>query len=311
MIITLHPHLLLGLAGLFGSLGLASGIVAAQTLAHPERDYSERRLRVRTWWPIMALFAAAMLLERTGAILLLATVSFLAFREFLSLVPLRRADHPILLAAYLVIPLQYGSAWLGTTSGFHYAIPVFATWVLLAGMVLVGDPHGYLRAAGMLLFGLLLTVYGLSHLALLPAIALPGDGPGWAGLLFYVVVLTEANDVAQYVWGKALGRTKILPRVSPGKTAGGLTGGVLTTSLLALLLAPWFTPLTLPAAAIAGLMIGVGGFFGDAVFSAVKRDLGIKQSGDLLPGHGGILDRIDSLTFTAPLFVLALPVLLP
>jgi phosphatidate cytidylyltransferase len=90
--------------------------------------------------------------------------------------------------------------------------------------------------------------------------------------------------------------------VSPGKTTEGLVGGVATTLALALALAPWLTPFTRPQAVAAGLIIGVGGFVGDVVVSALKRDLGIKDSGTLLPGHGGILDRIDSLTYTAPLF---------
>lgn len=116
------------------------------------------------------------------------------------------------------------------------------------------------------------------------------------------MLLTQLNDVAQYLWGKSLGRHKIVPKVSPNKTWAGFLGGVATTTLLAWLIAPWLTPLTEMESVLAGLLIGVCGFVGDVVISALKRDIGVKDSGSLLPGHGGILDRLDSLTYTAPLF---------
>jgi phosphatidate cytidylyltransferase len=123
-----------------------------------------------------------------------------------------------------------------------------------------------------------------------------------AGLMLSLVCLTQINDVAQYVWGRSLGRRKIIPSVSPGKTWAGFLGGVATTIGLALVLVPWLTPLDRIEALGAGVIIGVGGFVGDITISAIKRDLGVKDAGSLLPGHGGVLDRIDSLTYTAPLY---------
>ena len=122
------------------------------------------------------------------------------------------------------------------------------------------------------------------------------------GLLVYLVVLTEINDIAQYTVGKLLGHHKIIPKVSPAKTVEGLLGSVLVTTGLAIALAPWLTPFDLLHAVCIGLLLSLTGFIGDVSISAMKRDLGIKDSGTLLPGHGGILDRIDSLTYTAPLF---------
>jgi phosphatidate cytidylyltransferase len=98
------------------------------------------------------------------------------------------------------------------------------------------------------------------------------------------------------------GRHKIVPTVSPNKTWEGFLGGVATTTLLAVVLAPLLTPMTLPLSLAAGLLIGLGGFIGDVTLSALKRDIGIKDTGGLIPGHGGLLDRIDSLIYTAPLF---------
>jgi len=122
------------------------------------------------------------------------------------------------------------------------------------------------------------------------------------GLLLLLILLTQFNDVAQYVWGKSLGRTKVLPTVSPGKTVAGLAGGVATTVVLATFLGPLLTVMDWQRSLVAGVIIGLGGFLGDVTLSALKRDLGVKDSGATLPGHGGILDRVDSLTFTAPLF---------
>lgn len=120
--------------------------------------------------------------------------------------------------------------------------------------------------------------------------------------LFFLIFLTQFNDVAQFTWGKLFGRHKVVPSVSPNKTVEGLLGGVATTTLLGWAIAPYLTPLGMPMSLLAGTMIGLAGFVGDVVISAVKRDIGVKDSGRLIPGHGGIMDRIDSLTFTAPLF---------
>ncbi len=130
------------------------------------------------------------------------------------------------------------------------------------------------------------------------------DNPvaGGVGLLFFLVVLTQFNDVAQYVWGKLLGRHKVTPSVSPNKTWEGLIGGVVTTIALAALLGPYLTPMDHLWSALAGAVLGIAGFLGDITISAVKRDLGVKDTGGLIPGHGGILDRADSLTYAAPAF---------
>lgn len=93
-----------------------------------------------------------------------------------------------------------------------------------------------------------------------------------------------------------------MPKVSPNKTLAGLVGGVATTTLMAALLGPLMTPLSIPLSLLAGFIIGISGFCGDVVMSAIKRDIGVKDSGTLLPGHGGLLDRLDSLIFTAPVF---------
>lgn len=305
---TLSPVVAGSLAGIFGLLVVATVVAWLIGRLRPGLDLGEVRLRIRSWWVMAAVFALAMVLSRAVSLVFFAFVSFLALKEYLSLIPTRRADRGVLFWAYLAIPLQYwwiADAWYGM---FIIWIPVYVFLFLPLRMVLIGETPGFLRAVGTLHWGLMTTVFSISHVAyllVLPVAARPSAaGLAVAGpsLVLFLVVLTQLNDVAQFLWGKALGRLKVVPTVSPGKTVEGFLGGVGTTLLLALLLAPWLTPLSRWQAVAAGLIIGVAGFIGDVVISALKRDLGIKDSGTLLPGHGGILDRIDSLTYTAPLF---------
>jgi phosphatidate cytidylyltransferase len=240
---------------------------------------------------------------RWGVILFFAWVSFLALKEFLTIVPALTEQRRGCSWVYVVVPLQYYWVAQGSYGMFLLSIPVFVFLLLPLRSLLIGDTKGFLPAIGTLNWGLMTLVFGLSHGAYL-AVLSPDRNPraGGAGLVLFVVFLTQFNDVAQYCWGKLLGAHKIIPLVSPNKTWEGLLGGVLTTVVLAALLSGWLTPMSWPMALLAGVLIGGAGFVGDVTISALKRDLGLKDTGSLLPGHGGILDRIDSLTYTAPLF---------
>ncbi|HHQ48263.1 MAG TPA: phosphatidate cytidylyltransferase [Acidobacteria bacterium] len=292
------------LAAIYALLVAATVTVAVLRRVRPAADLGELAARVRTWWVIVTVITLALLLGRTAVIGLFAFVSYLALKEYLSLIPTRRADRRVLFWAYLSIPVQYlwiGVSWYGM---FIIFIPLYMFLFLPMRMVTVGETRGFLKAVGTLHWGLMITVFAVSHLAYL--VTLPA-APGWPaagrGVLLYLLILTEGNDVAQYLWGKALGRTRAAPTVSPGKTTAGLLGGLGTTTAVAVLLAPHLTPLSAAHAAMAGVIVSLGGFMGDLTISAVKRDVGVKDSGDTLPGHGGILDRLDSLTYAAPLFV--------
>lgn len=199
--------------------------------------------RTRTWWWIIAPVTAALLLGPTATTILFAVVSFLALREYLSIIPIRQVDRMAILLAYLAIPVQYWfvhDAWYGM---FAIFIPVYMTALIAFRLVLAGETKGFIRSAGTLQWGLFLTVYNLSHLAYLTvldmAVPLPAGG---AGLLLFVLVVVQFNDVAQYVSGKLFGRRKITPEVSPKKTWEGLAGGVLTAAIVGALLTPWLTP---------------------------------------------------------------------
>lgn len=303
MFASLTPNAIAFLAGIFALLVSASLIIRQLQRRHPQRDLSELSARMKSWWVMVGVFATAITLSPGLALFFLGFVSFLALKEYLSLIPTRRADRRVLFWAYLAIPVQYYWVAIGWYGTFIIFIPVYLFLFLPLRMVTLGETAGFLHAAGSLHWGLMLTVFNLSHLAyllVLPEATNPAGGG--AGLVLFLMFLTQFNDVMQYVWGKAFGRHRIIPKVSPNKTWEGFIGGVATTTLLAWVLAPLLTPLSGWQAPAAGLLIGLAGFTGDVNLSALKRDLGVKDSGSLIPGHGGILDRLDSLTFTAPLF---------
>ncbi|MEO5559757.1 MAG: phosphatidate cytidylyltransferase [Dokdonella sp.] len=291
------------LGAIVAMLVVATVIVAFMRRGDTSNRHVELAARVRSWWVLVAVFAVAISFRRDIAIVFFAILSFLALKEYLSLIPTRRADRSVLFWVYLCVPIQYFWIWREWYTMFLIFIPVWAFLFIAMRMVLRGDTKDFLRAVGTIHWGLMTMVFGLSHLAYLLVLpngkAMPAHG---AALLLFVVLLTELNDVLQYIWGRTLGRRKAIESVSPKKTVEGLVGGALTTTAVAFLLAPVLTPLTRMDSIAVGLMIGFGGFLGDVTISAVKRDIGVKDSGSMIPGHGGILDRIDSLLFTAPLF---------
>jgi phosphatidate cytidylyltransferase len=303
MTLNLPAPVLWTLAGIYGCLGLSTVMIFGLAWRDRQKDYTELKDRIRSWWIMVAVFSLTLILKAPISILFFACLSFLALREYLSLIPTRPADHRVLFWAYLALLLQYFWVYIGWYGMFLIFIPVYMFLVLPMRMVLIGETAGFLNAIGTLHWGLMLTVFTLSHLSYLQILPAAGHSPvGGTGLLVYLVLLTEVNDIAQYIVGKRLGRHKVIPTVSPNKTVEGLLGGIAVTTGLAIALAPWLTPFTFPHALAVGLLLSLTGFIGDVTISALKRDLGIKDSGTLLPGHGGILDRIDSLTYTAPLF---------
>lgn len=309
----LTPNTFVVLLALVALLCLATLAAKYISRGKPNAGETELELRVWSWWVIVALIVGALMLGRTMALVLFAFISFLALKEYFSIIPTRRTDRAVLFLAYVTIPLQF---WLIATEQYGIFIVLVPVWMFLllpSAMVVLGQTEGFLKAVGTLHWGVMSTVYSLGHMAYL--LVLPKETGGiaeGAALVVTLLVLTELNDVAQYVWGKSLGRHKIIPKVSPGKTWEGFLGGMATTLVVAYLLIPFLLPQLSAEGALSidwwifalliGLAISLGGFFGDLTESAVKRDLGIKDSGALIPGHGGILDRVDSLIFTAPLF---------
>jgi phosphatidate cytidylyltransferase len=252
---------------------------------------------------MVALLSGALLFGWQATLVLFALISFLALREFLSLAPARREDRLIILASYLVVPISYG--WIAVNEYGIYLvfIPVWVFLITPFLMAIIGQTKNYLQRAAGFHWGEVACVYAIGFVVWL--MRTPANLPmpaGPAGLVFLLLVATEFNDVAQYCWGKLVGRHKIMPSVSPNKTWEGFLGGWATTAVLIWLIGPIFAPLAGLNLAIMAVLLPLAGFAGDVTLSAVKRDIGVKDSSHLIPGHGGILDRIDSLTFTTPLY---------
>lgn len=300
--INIPPHAFYTMLVVIGVLVVATGIQYVMAAMRPQQDHSELRQRIHSWWWMLGLLFAVLLFSTNVAILFFAFLSFLALKEFFSIVPTRQSDRPVIFWAYVTIPLQY--YWVATAQFgmFLVFIPVYAFLLIPTRMVLTGVTRGFIKSVATIIWAIMLTVFSLSHVAYLLVLPAQNSLAGGVGLVLFIVLMTECNDVAQYIWGKLLGRRQIIPKVSPNKTWEGFLGGLLTVTVVSGLLGPFLTPLNWYQALAAGLIIGLGGFIGDVVISALKRDLQIKDSGTLIPGHGGILDRLDSLIYTAPLF---------
>jgi len=258
--------------------------------------------RIRAWWKMCAIFAVAILVGRVGSLILFGVISFLALREYMTLVPTRRGDHRTLFWSFFVImPLQYfliGIQWYGF---FAIMIPVLAFVYVPTRIAIAGDTSHFLERAAKIQFGIMVCAYCLSHAPALLMLKIPSYEGQDARLLLYLVIVDQMSDVLQFVWGKLIGRNKIAWRVSPNKTWEGFYGGVLSATALGAALW-WATPFTPLQSAGMSFTICVLGFCGGLVMSAIKRDIGIKDFGRVIEGHGGILDRIDSLCFAAPIF---------
>ena len=258
--------------------------------------------RIRAWWKMCAIFAAAILLGRVGSLILFGLISFLALREYMTLVPTRRGDHRTLFWSFFVImPLQYfliGIQWYGF---FAIMIPVLAFVFVPTSIAIAGDTAHFLERAAKIQFGIMVCAYCLSYAPALLLLKIPGYEGQDARLLLYLVIVDQMSDVLQFVWGKLIGRNKIAWRVSPNKTWEGFFGGTLSATGLGAALW-WATPFMPLQSAGMSFTICILGFCGGLVMSAIKRDIGIKDFGRVIEGHGGILDRIDSLCFAAPIF---------
>ena len=258
--------------------------------------------RIRAWWLMVGVFALANVLGRGGTICLFGLLSFLALREFVTLTPTSRGDHlSLLVAFFLMTPLQYFLVYIGWYGMFSILIPVYAFLFIPTLNALRGDPGHFLERTAKLQWALMVCVYSLSHAPALLMLEIPGYHGQNAKLLLYLVLIAQLSDVFQYVWGKTMGRRKVAPVISPNKTVEGLIGGVASVTILGTLLYA-VTPFNPFQAWCLSLVIGLAGFAGGLTMSAIKRDRGVKDYGTIIEGHGGILDRMDSICFSAPLF---------
>lgn len=258
--------------------------------------------RINAWWVMVAIIGFSLLGGHTGIVLLFAFVSFFALREFLTLTYTRRGDHVALLACFFIfLPLQYLFVWQNWYGMFSIFVPVYA-FLLMPFLACLGhDTTNFLARATQTQWGLMICVYAISHVPALLALQIPGFEERNLLLVVFLILVVQSSDVLQYIWGKLFGRHKIAPNVSPSKTVEGFIGGVASATALGAALW-WITPFTPLQAAGMALAITLMGFAGGLVMSAIKRDRGVKDWGHLIEGHGGMLDRLDSVCFSAPIF---------
>jgi phosphatidate cytidylyltransferase len=258
--------------------------------------------RVRAWWIMVAVFGLAMATGGIGSIILFALTSFFALREFITLTPTRAGDHRSLFwIFFIILPLQYyliAIHWYGL---FSILIPVYAFLFLPIRSAIAGDYENFLERTAKIQWGLMICVYCISYIPALFSLNIPGYEGQNGKLMFYLVLVAQISDVLQYVWGKTFGRHKIAPKVSPNKTWEGFIGGIVCATLIGAGLW-WATPFTPLQSAGMSFAITLMGFCGGLVMSAIKRDRGVKDYGSMIEGHGGVMDRMDSLCFAAPVF---------
>jgi phosphatidate cytidylyltransferase len=258
--------------------------------------------RIRAWWMMVVVFGLALATGGIGSVVLFALTSFLALREFITLTPTRYGDHRSLFWVFFaILPLQYyliAIRWYGL---FSIMIPVYAFLFIPIRSAMAGDCEHFLERTAKIQWGLMICVYCVSYVPALLSLSIPGYEGQNGKLMFYFVLVVQMSDVLQYLWGKTLGRHKIAPAVSPNKTWEGFFGGIACATLLGTALW-WATPFTPLQSAGMSLAITLMGFAGGLVMSAIKRDRGVKDYGNIIEGHGGVMDRIDSLCFAAPVF---------
>ncbi|MCC0031313.1 MAG: phosphatidate cytidylyltransferase [Brucellaceae bacterium] len=298
---------LMTLLGGLGAILVAASLIGyvLQRLMSPDGSNSvieNLNDRIRAWWAMVIVMALALLFGETGVALLFGFASFAALREFVTLTNTRRGDHWSLAAAFfLILPAQYWLIWTNQYGIYAIFIPVYAFLLLPIVSALRGDTRNYLVRIAEVQWALMICVYCASHVPALLTLDIPGYEGRNVLLIAFLVVVVQSSDVLQYVWGKLFGRTKIAPNLSPSKTVEGFVGGALSATALGAALS-WLTPFGVAGAAALSFVIVLMGFFGGLVMSAIKRDRGVKDWGHMIAGHGGFIDRLDSVVFSAPVF---------
>ncbi len=302
--------LLQSIAVIFSVLVLGTALRLAVLRGATTNTARDRLNSLKTWWTLVILVSIACMLGKVGIILLVAAAGAIGLREFLRLLGTQVLGTPTLIALYASFVIYYMFILLGFEEFIRWSAPVVFLVVVSSIRSCSGCMEGYIRTTAGSYLGLMLFAYCLSYAYFVTTLSQPNEPAiGQVGWFLYLVVLTEGSDIAQALVGRAIGATKIIPRTSPNKSLEGLVGGMVVTLAAAVAMAPWLTTWTLAAgwfgvgqAMLSGLVISIFGFLGGTNMSGIKRDAGVKDGSSLLPGQGGMLDRIDSLIFSAPAF---------
>ncbi|TZG00072.1 phosphatidate cytidylyltransferase (plasmid) [Chryseobacterium panacisoli] len=261
-----------------------------------ENKFADVPLRVKTWIYIIIVFALG-ISHPLSMVLFVSWIGLQSCFEFSKMFNLRA--NPVISSILIGITQFYLLFYLNIE---HYLLYSSLLGLLIVLYFLV------LKSSKDQLYGL--TIALLVSLFSFPHLYWIRDSIHGLHSIIFIVVVTELNDVFQYLTGKFFGKHKITPQTSPNKTLEGLIGGVFLTTILSNILGYFLLKTNILTNSILGLTLGLSGFFGDIFISYLKRKTGVKDTGNLLPGHGGLLDRVDSLIFNAPLFFWIFPLLI-
>ena len=258
--------------------------------------------RTNSWWVMLLILTSVVFINREVATIGIALLSFIAFRELSSNLNLRQSDRRTLLWCYIAIPFQFMAAYTQYFDFFVIFIPIIMYLFLTLRTVTKGDVENITRSLGAIHWSIMITIFSFSHLAYI--LSFPqkeGFSAGNGGLILFIILITELNDILQFTSGKLFGKHKIIPTVSPNKTIEGFLGGMIFTTIAAYFLR-FLLPINADKTIILTILLCIVGFGGDITLSAIKREHNLKDMGTRIPGHGGIMDRLDSLTFTSITF---------
>jgi phosphatidate cytidylyltransferase len=291
-----------GIVALLAVASLIGRVLGARSKNGSNDVVANLNARVRAWWVMVGVFAVAFVLGKNATLVLFALASFFALREFITLTPTRAGDYrPLVLSFFVLVPTQYALIGYDQYGTFAIFIPVYAFLLLPAVATFAADTENFLERSAKIQWGVMIAVYCISYAPALLLLKIPGYEGQNALLMFYLLLIVQLSDVLQYVFGKLFGKHKLAPQVSPSKTVEGLVGGGLSATAIGGAMW-WITPFTWQQSLGMSFLIVVMGFLGGLTLSAVKRSLGAKDWGVMIEGHGGMLDRLDSVSFAAPVF---------
>lgn len=302
----IEPNVQMLLCIVFGVLLFSSVVASVLTWKFKNEKnqdtFTNLNQRINSWWMMMLVFFTFFFLGYNALIILFGLISFFCFREFISINETKNGDTKVLTVSFfIVLPLQFYFIWNNWYGMVAIFIPVYAFLILPAIAALHGQVDKFLERTSMIQWGLMICVYCVSCVPAMLLLNLKDFTGNNALLMIFFLIVVQISDVMQYVFGKLFGKHKIAPVVSPSKTVEGLVGGGLAAILIGGAL-HWLTPFGMWYAMLMSSVIVVMGFLGGLILSAVKRSIGVKDWGTLIKGHGGVLDRMDSVCFAAPIF---------
>lgn len=282
---------------------LGAGTVLAVLRWGLHKEVNHAWQSYRGWLIMVPVILLTLFLGRLVTIVFLTILALWGFSEYARATGLYR-DWVMTGAVYAGILAVGGTVLVPdpTTGvpgwyGLFIALPVYIIALLLAIPIARNRTQGQLQVLALAIVGFIYFGWMFGHLAFL------ANARYAYSYLFYLLFAVELNDVAAYTCGKLMGRRPFRSNISPNKTWEGSLGALGVSLIL-----PWVLRFTFPHfqardCVLLGLIVGIGGQLGDLAISVIKRDVGIKDMGTAIPGHGGILDRIDSLIYVAPLFL--------